>query len=189
MVFQYRPEWSGTTGGPGVSVINYRSPFGLDDHQGAADAIRAFFAAIAGQLPNEVSISFPDEVLELDTSTGVLQDAHPVTGGATVTGTQSTGYAMPAGVRVDWTTGAFVAGRRLRGRTYLVPIAGAAYDTNGTLTTTAINAIQTAANNFIAAMDTGGGSLGVWSRTHGILVDVNAGAVADEVAILRSRRD
>lgn len=190
MVFQYRPNWGGTTGGPGVTVFNARksSQHIGDWEQDFADIVRAFFVTVQANLPNELVISFPAEVLEFDTSTGTLINAYPVTPPGNVPGTNASGYAMPAGARIDWFTPAIVAGRRLRGRTYLVPINGTAFDTNGTLVAGTITNLGNAADGLIDDMN-GIGALAVWSRTHGILADVETASVIDKVAILRSRRD
>ena len=189
MVFQYRPEWSGTSGGPGVTVLNARlGAGGLLEEQQFADFTRAWYLRMVAFFPTEITFTFPAEVTELNTTTGVLESVVSVNAPDPVTGTSAGVYAAPAGARVDWHTGAIVDGKRLRGRTYLVPITTGAYDGGGTLLATAINDLTADAVQYLSDMD-GIGALGVWSRTHGVIADVSSVNIPDEVAVLRSRRD
>lgn len=190
-VYQYRPEWSGTTGGSGVSVLTARLGAAADLEQFVqyfADSVRAFYGAVTARLPNEVSISFPGEVQAFDTVTGQLTAVHPVTAPANTAGTATGGYAHASGARIDWTTESIVNGRRLRGRTYMVPCAASDFGADGRLGSTAINAWTTAANTLISNMNLQG-SLAVWSRTHGLLADVSGVRIPALGAVLRSRRD
>jgi hypothetical protein len=191
VVLEYRPQWL-TTGGAGTSVFHGRdTTLGSteDAAQELADRARAFLFEMVNSLPDEVTISFPGEVLERNTSTGVLEAAHGITAPASFGGNVSGAFAAPAGARVHWNTDAIVSGRRLRGRTFIVPIATAAYDTNGTLTSTFRTALQSAANTFITSGGTANVEVSVWSPTHGVQADVTSASVPDEAAILRSRRD
>lgn len=190
MVYQYRAEWLGITGSPGVSVFNARlSGAALDTGpQQFADNVRVFFDGLKGYLGAGTSISFSAEVVEMDTVTGVLTAVHPVSAPATVTSIDGGKFAAPAGVRVDWLTESITAGRRLRGRTFIVPVTSTIYEANGTIDATARDNILAAASGLISGMENIG-SLSVWSRTHGVLADVQAASVPDEVAVLRSRRD
>ena len=190
MAHQYRVQWSGTTGGTGFSVLNARlsgAALGTGPQQ-FADNVRAFFLGLQFALPNEVVLSFNSEVLELDTSTGQLLQVHPVTPPNNVAGSATGSYAHASGIRLDWLTPSVLNGRRLRGRTYLVPAASAVFDTSGRLTTTAQNNIKTAGNAYVADMENIG-SAAVWSRTHGIIADVEEVGVSPLGAVLRSRRD
>jgi hypothetical protein len=189
MVYQYRPRWSGTTGGPGVTVFNARRGLGSPGFpQQFADAVRPFFSALTGRVPNEVSWSFPGEVLEYDTVTGKLIEVYPVTAPANVVATSTGGYSHASGGRVDWHTQAIVNGKRLRGRSFIVPMAGSEFGPDGVLTAGARSALTNAANGLITAM-AGPGGLVVWSRTHGIVADVESASVVAKGSVLRTRRD
>jgi hypothetical protein len=90
---------------------------------------------------------------------------------------------------VDWITDTITNRRRLRGRTFLVPIAGNAYQTNGTLYDSARTALQTAATAFVAAQST---SFVIYHRgtgSDGSNGLVTSAFVPDMIAVLRSRRD
>ena len=190
MTFQYRAEWSGSTGGPGVTVLNARlSGAALSTGpQQFADNVRVFFEAVKGYLPNELTIAYPDEVTELDTVSGQLLEVHPVTAPASTAGNATTGYAHASGARVDWLTSSILNGRRLRGTTYLVPISAGAFGNTGLLLPTAKSVLQTAAQAYVDGMQNIGAAA-VWSRTHGIVADVIGVSVPDLGAVLRSRRD
>lgn len=201
MPFEYRVEWAGTAmTGPGVSVFHGRSTvggLGSDTAQDLADRCRAFFDALKATVPVGISWTFPNEVTELQTGidettgvAGTLLDVHSVTPPAVVTSSgASASHSRPSGGRLDWNTDAVVAGRRLRGRTYIVPLAGGQYDTSGTLTTACMGVLTTAgAGYFNAGVFTDAQPV-VWSRTHGILADITGASVDDRASILRSRRD
>lgn len=194
MPLEYRANWTSGITGPGVTVVHGRDTAvgSLDAAaQELADRLQAFFTALAGVLPAAVGISFDAEAVMLNTTTGVLESVHPVDPPDPVTGNVSVdAYARPAGARVDWLTAAVVSGRRLRGRTFLVPTGFNTYDNTGTLTSSAITTLNTAA---AAYYDEPFGleavAPSVWSRTHGIAADITGHEVPDEVAVLSSRRD
>ena len=184
---EYRAIWSTPGGGTGYSVFHTTAMVSTSNAQTAANAIRAFFNTNAGLFPDEVQINFDSEFLELDVA-GALLAVYPVTPPAQVVGTQSLSYNRAAGVRIDWGTGTIVAGRRLTGRTYLVPASIGAFDSNGLVTSASVTAITAAANTLITALNTVG-NLGVWSRTHGVVHDVTTVSVPTKGAILTGRRD
>ena len=190
MTFQYRPQWNSAHGGPGVSVFNVRlSGAALTTGpQQIADNIHTFFADVAQHMPDDISFTFPAEVAEMNTTTGTLEAIHPVNAPAQVTGGNANSYMGAAGTSVIWHTEAIVAGRRLRGRTFLVPLVAGAFHTDGTLISTTAGLILQSANNLISDMENVG-SLAVWSRTHGVLADVAQPSLATLGSVLRSRRD
>jgi hypothetical protein len=190
-MFEYRAIWNVQGGGTGYSVFHVReSPvttIGAAAQQFATD-LRAGFSSLASSLlPDDVSINFDSEARELNVVGGTLISVIPVNAPATVTGTSSSTYSAPTGARVDLITGGIVAGRRLRGRTYIVPVIGTAYTTNGVLSTTAQSTLETAFGMFDGVPNVY--SLAVWSRTHDFLADVQSINVPPEAAILRSRRE
>lgn len=190
MTFQYRVNWAGTTGGAGVSVFNARlsgAALATGPQQFAAN-VRTLMDTVKSNIPNEVTLSFPSEVLELDTVTGQVTAFHPVTPPVSVAGGNTGGYAHASGLRVVWTTNAVLNGRRLRGATFFVPIVGNAFDASGRLLATVVTTFENAANAYVVNMENIG-SAAVWSRTHGILADVESAKVPPLGSILRSRRD
>jgi len=165
----------------------------LDPDQQAADDLASrvgeFFEALDPVIPNDVVISFSSEVLNLDTSTGQLEGVLTVTPPGNVFGQNTASHAAPAGARIAWTTPAIVAGRRLRGATFIVPISSGAFDTDGTLTSGVQTTLNAAALDFRSTGVFTSVQPSVWSRTHGIQADITGHQVPDRVAVLRSRRD
>lgn len=192
MVFEYRVNWLGASGGPGVTVFHGRPPSGTTDEQvgeAMAGRARAFFDAVRFTIPEDYVLSFPGEAIELNTTTGILEDVYTFTAPADVLGGGEGEFARPAGARIEWRTPAIVAGRRLRGRTFIVPMIGGAFDVDGTLDTTVIATLQAAADDYLDAGVFADSQPVVWSRTHGILADITSALIPDEATILRSRRD
>lgn len=192
-------RWSGFSGAPGFTVMHFRD-FDTegDVTQAQADSavnrVGGFFNAISTALPSAVTVSISGDVEILEDSTGTLVDSVtaagiplPVQGGATGN------VAGPAGAVVNWRTGSIRNGRRIRGRTFLVPLATSVYAEDGTLSPGVQSTIQTAATALVAS--TGTPDLGVYARPSGPAAAdgqwvVATGAnVPDMVAVLRSRRD
>lgn len=192
--------WQGFSGAPGYTNLHFITaegqPPGEAPPQADLDAIpvkvRTFFNAIAIYLPSGVSVGFPGLVDEFDTATGELLDTHNVPVSAVVNGSSSGNYSSAAGACVNWHATGIVNGRRLRGRTFLVPLGATALGNDGTLNDTARTNIQAAAT--VLADSTSGLDLAVWHRPTPAGNDGAAGTVAsatvkDKTAILRSRRD
>jgi len=196
-MFEYRAVWSVTGGGTGYSVFHVREA-GLSsvaaEAQIFADDLRTGLATLTGDLPNDVSITFESECREINISDGELLGVHAVDAPASVTGIQTGTYAAPSGAKVTLITDAIVAGRRLRGRTFIVPLAGTSYADNGQVSSGARGRLVTA---FEAFRDGPGAySLAVWSRPKtgegarpGVLADVISVSAPIKAAVLRSRRD
>lgn len=186
--------WSGFPGAPGVSVF-YATPGGS-----VAAALHTFFVALAGVLPVDVTIQVPSSGDTIDDATGFLTGSWTGAGGAAVVGTLNSVYQAPSGIAVRWNTGSIVGTRRLRGRTFLVPIGGTNSTQQGNWNSTVVSTVQTAANGLVAA---GTGHFSIWSRpiepdetasppiagrvgSSGV---VTSATVSSKVAVLRSRRD
>jgi hypothetical protein len=187
MPAQYRAIWTTPGGGTGYTVLHFLPATNGTFAQNIADDVHDFIADFSTNIPNDVSIQFDSEVLEL-TDAGVLTAVYPVTPGAQVNGSATGEFARAAGARLDWATDVIVAGRRLSGRTFMVPMAGSIFDTNGLLDSSIVTAFQTAANDFLSATATHK-QLAVWSRTHATTAAVTSVSVPPQGAILRGRRD
>lgn len=187
MPSQYRAIWSTPGGGTGYSVFHFEDVVSNTEAQNTANAVRTFFNSLTGIFPDDVTITFDSEVVVLDLA-GVLQSVYPVTPPSSVTGINTTSYNRAAGCRVDWDTGHIVAGRRLSGRTYLVPIGSNSYDTTGLLNSVNAAAVVTAGQALITATSSIK-PLAVWSRTHGVMWAVDTASCPLKGAILTGRRD
>jgi hypothetical protein len=185
--------WQGWPGSPGVSH------FYLDTvpAQTSINAIRQFFSAWAFALPSGMTITVPGSGDIVEDVSGKLAGTWSVgTTPAVVTGTGGGVYAGNAGAVVHWLTGGVANNRRIRGRTFMVPLIGASYDTNGALLASALTQFQTAA---AALVTSAAGNLVVWHRpiiqkgtgvviTPGSSSDVTSSRVPNLAVTLRSRR-
>ena len=194
MPIVYRALWTAGVTGTGYTVVTGRDTT-LGNYQEAADELASrlhtFFDTLKVVLPAGVIVQFDQEAVVLNTTTGVLEEVLSVTPPAQVVGNASAPeYSAVSGGRVDWLTEAIVGTRRLRGRTFIVPTAWNTYDAVGTLTSSAVTALATAAS---AYLDDGAGPAevkpSVWSRAHGIQADITSAFVPDKVSMLTSRRD
>lgn len=177
---QVRIAWSGTLGGPGVSTFYF-------DATGAppVSAAKTFFEAIKAYLPTAVVLTYPSSGITIDTATGQAVGAWSGTAPTNTTGTGAGAFSRASGAVVNWKSGAYVNGRELRGKTFLVPLIGGAYSSNGNIDSTVLGVLQTAATNYAAAIN----GLRIWSKATASAATVTSAQVATKVAVLRSRRD
>lgn len=194
-MFRVVAEWTGFSGAPGYSNFFFQGPEETEaTAQLAVNAVRAFFEAIRNDLPAGVTINVSPVVGEVNRQDGVLGDEIQVgTAPAAVVGQGTGGWSAASGTVVNWRTATIVRGRRVRGRTFLVPLQSGSYDNQGTLTTGALGVLRAAANTLAGFNGAGGLRFVVWSRPRagvlGSTAPVEAAQVNDRVAILRSRRD
>lgn len=193
LIYRYRAVWSGPAGLPGVTTM-----FAFNDttEQVFADGMIAFLkdalstSTTADFLPSGISILGDPIVDHIDPASGELLDSVPVTPPAQVAGIGAGAYVAAAGACVTWQTGAVHAGHKVRGRTYLVPLATTAYDSTGTLSPGYLTNIRNAASAYIAGAVNGC----IWSRNHpgaadGAALQIQTGTVVDKACVLTSRRD
>lgn len=186
-------SWQNWPGAPGVSQ------FYLDSvaQQTSIDAIRAFFNAFSTYLPQGLTITVPSSGDIVEEQNGQLAGTWSV--GSTpvvVTGSSGQAYAGQSGAVVHWLTLGTANRRRIRGRTFLVPLGSNAFDTTGSIATIALTAFQNAASALVGSM---AGNMVVWHRpkiqkgtgiviTPGSSSDVTSSRVPDLAISLRSRR-
>jgi hypothetical protein len=198
-IFRVKMRWDGFPGGPGYSVFHMRDfadgPMDQAAAVSAVSRIQQFSNDIRTWLPYQVTIKLPTEVEVLEDTTGQLINVLPVPALPTTIGTASATdrYASAVGAVITWRTGGIRNGRRIKGRTFCVPLAGNAYGNDGTLHADAMASFTTAATNL--TNQTGTPDLGVYARptgpgaTDGIWHAVTSFSVPDMGAVLRSRRD
>jgi len=151
---------------------------------------RAFLNALTTYIPSTITYVAPASARVVGEATGNLIDivpfATPVTN---VTGSSGNGFAAPAGFSVNWLTTTAGPHRLVVGRTFIVPVDEVLYQTDGTLKTADLAAIQSAASALVTAQST---NFVIWRRpvdsAGGSLAPVVAAKVNDRVAVLRSRR-
>lgn len=191
-----RVTWSGfPVVGDCVSTFYSRS----STPTGFPGAVRSFFSSVAGLALPAVTITVPnsgDVISDVDGSLqGVWVDG---TAPAAVVGTNTGDFAKGVGAQVRWHTDGVVGGRRVVGSTFIVPLAGGIFDTDGTLDATYVTALKTAGDALITSQT----DLAIWSRpqparegAHGTLPARTGSSnfvltctAPDRVAWLRSRR-
>lgn len=178
--------WQGTTGLPGYTRMKCDGLVMPQAAQGLADSMRTFFDTIKTYIPQDVTISW-DGLAQMFSDNGQLIGEYSYTPPAQVVGANVQSYASPTGAVVNWLTNDFVNGRRVRGRTFLVPLGANAYATDGTLAPAAQTAIQTAAVSLVGAPSSL--LIATGQPAAGTLHEVTGASVPDRAAILRSRRD
>jgi len=175
--------WDGLTGLPGVSVFH-----GAAGGSAVAD-IKTFFNDIKALFPAGLTWQIPTEGDVIDDATGTLTGGWSDVAGGTVSSTGSGIWASGTGMYVTWGTGTIVNGRRLKGRTFLCPLFGSAFQTDGTIVNAYVSTVQTAANLLVAGLD-----LKIWHRpstpggSDGSSATVTSAQAQDKVTSLRSRR-
>lgn len=185
-------QWTGFSGAPGYTNF-YFDAFGAGDEVDLeVDRVFAFADGIRPALPSVARLEVSPEVAFLDETTGDLQSyATATTPPGAIVGSVTGSYSAPTGASITWNTPAIAKGRRLRGRTFVVPLGGTMYDASGTLATTAVNFLTAAANALIG--DGTGPQAVIWSRpvngAGGTIGAIDGFRVPDRAAVLRSRRD
>lgn len=198
-MLKVKTRWSGFTGSPGWTNFYLR-----DDAQGflsqeQADAavarVRTFWQAIADKFPAAVSLQIQSDVEVIDDATGEMQSVFTSTAPPAIVGTNGIAtFSGPTGAVINWRTAGVRNGRRVRGRTFLVPTSTACFQNDGTLENAHRTVIQTAADAFASLSGTAP-DLGVWARpttkgaSDGAWYRVANATVPDLAAVLRSRRD
>lgn len=190
-------NWTGFTGAPGYTNLYFRDfsegPVDQAMADGAKTKLTNFMASLGTRLPSTVTLSLDSTMDIVEDTNGQLQGFLTVTPPAPVVGSVAGSYSAASGACITWNTNGVRNGRRIRGRTFIVPLGGTIYDTDGTISTTHLNAFRTAAADLTNS--TGTGDLGVWARptapgaTDGAWWVATGGSVRDKVAILTSRRD
>lgn len=184
--------WSGFLGAPGYSAFHFMAGGGLiNDAQSSANRVASALANIQPLLPGTVTLTVQPEVEEIDESTGMVTDFINVEAPDPVEGSGAVAYSAPTGAVVNWRTNDLRGGRRIRGRTFLVPLANNAYEQDGTLNVGARQDLQSFADDLLGGdLDS---ELVVWSRpvggSGGVAATVVSATVPDMAAVLRSRRD
>lgn len=180
-----RVTWSGTpVVGPGLSTFYF-----AEAGSGWMSSLGTAFTAIVNQFPVGITWSAQNTGDLIDVATGELTGSWTDGVGFSVNATATGLYAQGVGARCKWRTSGIRGGRRVYGSTFLLPLIGSAYDTQGTIVTGNLNGLQAAMNGIVTAS---GHELGIWSRPNatgpGQFSPVTSGEVPDQISWLKSRR-
>jgi hypothetical protein len=191
-------RWTIPGAGVSHSVLHFSSIAGAGMNQAGADEaaakVNTFITAIKGDLPSQITLQAPAEIEEIAHDSGTLVNVFAVTQPAAQAGTaaSTSSWSAPSGAVVSWSSGTIRNGRRMRGRTFIVPVSSDTYDTDGTIKAVPLGRLVAAA----AALRAPGTEvrLALWGRpsapnaTDGVQAEVTGHRVPDMAAILRSRR-
>lgn len=203
-VARFKVKTTGWPGAPGITT-HYYTRSGVTAWASHAPNISANIISSYGDLLTILPSSFVFEVLGeydvCDVATGEILYSGTMTP-ASDNGTGTDQYApLAAGIVATWRTAGVVAGKHVRGRTFLVPLHKDVAHTDGTPTDAAVAAVAAYTANMIAGVTNT--KLVVWARPKqpspptdpktytrfGSTHDVTHATVKDTFAILRSRRD
>ena len=195
-IARVRVSLTGFVGGPGVSTFYAIDPIAL------ITPLRAYFVAMMSLQPAPVTAQVVTSGDYIESTSGALGGAWTTTGVTPVLGNSASMYSGVSGLAVTWLTATIADGKRVRGRTFHVPLSQEQYQTDGTIGAGAVSAATTAGNNLILATP---GNLVIWHRPRtakaatptslavtarlGSHAVVTSARVTDKAAILRSRRD
>lgn len=181
-------DWTGFPGAPGFTNLYFLG--GLT--QSEVDAVNGYLQTFTDNLhffvPSNVTLQARQQVEEIDPGAGTLLGVlNSTTAPSAWTGAVTGLYSAPSGAVINWQTPGIHAGRRVRGRTFVVPLGGTQYDSSGTLLAGAVTGINAAATALNAS------TLGVWARPRpgvpGAIYNTTGNSVPDKACVLRSRRD
>lgn len=190
--------WTIPGAGTSHSVLHFTTSTESSPTQADADDVatklNTFITSLRNHIPGTVSLQRLSDVEEIHPNTGTLIGVW-----GTASSTANSGalpstekWAAPVGGVISWTTAGIRNGRRVRGRTFLVPLGSSVFDVDGTIGTTPLNGI-----NALAAALRGGSSstqFAVWARptapgaSDGDAWPVLGHRVPDMAAVLTSRR-
>lgn len=189
--------WQGFTGAPGYSRFNFLELANPSAVQAAVNAVRSLLFVHGQSMLNTWSIGVQSLVQHHDLATGVLTgESTAGTPAAGINGSlaATTVYAGGSGLVVNWITGQFWNGRKVRGRTFIVPAVNV-YSSDGTITSGVQSNWQSAGNTFAA---TSGITPVVWAKKFddsnppkqlaGAAFTITGTLVPDRAAQLRTRR-
>lgn len=185
-VYQHVTVWSGTTGTPYYTVINFHDAVSSQANANAANTkVLNFWAAATARITNLLTFAAETTVNEYNLD-GTLA-AFWTTAGFTGAGSAVGDRLPPATsglLRLE--TGTVLSGRKLRGRIFLP----GPPETDNVTAGVPQGAYQTTWNTAFAALDAAGApELVVWSRRYAAVASVTSGATQPRWAVLRSRRD
>lgn len=191
-LFRVVLTWAGSgVVGNAVTVLHWD---GTNQSAPPVADIKSALAIVSPILPSAVTVNVPPSGDTIDDTTGNLVGTWSATGAGSQAGASSAPVAAGVGACIGWQTATIVSGtkgpRRLRGRTFIVPMGTGYYDTDGTLSTNALTALADFGTALRAA-----GPLAIWHRptapglSNGTSGPVTGHRIRDKVAFLSSRRD
>ena len=201
-ILRVKARWSIPGAGTAFTVLHFGSGTGSDptdtEASNSVNATRTFFEACRAYIPAPVTIDYMTDVEVIDVATGNLQGVVTAASVAQTTGGASSSavWSAPSGACITWSTAGLRTvnskPRRVRGRTFIVPLGSVAYDTAGNLAAGCLTALNTAATGLRGNFNNQ--QFGIYGRPGpggapvGVYHSVTGHRITDQSAVLRSRR-
>jgi hypothetical protein len=191
-------RWTIPGAGTAYSVLHFGTDDGFNPEQADVDTtatmMNQFITTVKSTLPNVVQMQVVNELEEIDSNNGqmIALWTTPTLAAQAGTASAAAGWAAAAGGVISWSTGIVHRARRIRGRTFIVPMSNEVWDIDGTIKAVPLGQLNTAATALRDPAATV--RLGVFARpsapgaTDGRFAPVSGHRVPDMSAILRSRR-
>jgi len=134
--------------GPGVMTLYADGPV-----DGWTTDVAVWLTAIESIFPNTLLLDVPNAGDEIDPATGqAVAEWNSGESAQQVSGSGNSGWIMGVGALLGWTTGAFVNGRRLAGRTFLVPATKGEYNSaTGELVSATAQLVTDKSNEYLGS--------------------------------------
>lgn len=191
-----RVQLDGFEGGPGLMT------FYTLDTATFLESLHTLLTGLASNMPAPVRMTIVPFGDVIESTTGDLVGAWGGTAQAVVQGVQGGAYSAPTGAIIRWATTTILDGHRVRGRTFIVPLTGAAFASNGQLVVANQNSMDALASQFSIEQNA---SFVIWHRpfagraaSPGVTAKpahlgghalVTGASISSKAAVLRSRRD
>jgi len=175
--------------------------YGLDGGVLLAE-VQALYVKVAPTTPVDVTFSFPSAGDIIEDTTGVITGSWAGAVYAPIPGSAAGTYAAPVGLLFRWTTGTIADGKRVRGRTFIVPSIGNIFSASGQVDPAVVSAFDAALAAFVVA---NAANFVVWHRPYagrlataklkarvahpGSHAVVTGSGTSTKAVVLRSRRD
>lgn len=183
-----RTVLAGFTGGPGYNTLYFfGDPYSNATAESNADAVGAFWNGMIPTMPAGTTFAIDPDVQVLDEATGALIRIESIAPPTQTNAGTSGQYSAGVGANVRWNTDGVHLTKRLRGRTFVVPLSGGSYDATGTINNTNLTAMRALATTLGAVANFGvwgrpvGGAGGEWAACTGA-------TIKDQVSWLTTRR-
>lgn len=181
---RYQLDVIGLVGGPGLMTFTIDPAIVEGTDQGFVDAVQDFIQVFDLFTTTAITYKGFDYVEGFDSVTGTVTGQSPVVPFSEAGDDSAAALPPVTQALVTWSTGVWVNGRQLKGRTFIPGLCEDSNEPGGVLQTGVLSTIQTAANALVAAA-----GLVVWSRTHGVYEPVSVAQVSSKWAYLSGRRD
>lgn len=181
-LWKVKTLFTGTQGGAGISTMYFDGTAGTAAQANAA--VGAFWTFVATSFHSSQAWTTDSGVESIDVSTGQILSLTGVTPVSGTGGSAADPLPWETQGLVQWRTGDFVAGRELRGRTFL-PAMLETGNTGGLPTAGIIANSNSAAATLIASASA---DLVIYSLTHHVFAPVVTGVMWSQWAGLKSRR-